>query len=233
MVSDVTISGALNNQQKTATASNQLADDFTQFLTLLTVQLQNQDPLSPMDTTEFTNQLVAFTGVEQQINTNQKLDDLVALSLNNAFSATLGYVGLDVSYLASEFPFDGSTPAPITYSLDEQAVLAKINIKDETGNLIYTAEIEKGPGVHKFSWDGTTKDGGIAPEGTYSVTIDALNANDEVIENSVVVMGRVHGVETQNGQLFVLVGDRAVPISSILNASLPDETPAETEEENA
>ena len=80
MVSDVTINSALNQQQKTESAKTGLAEDFAQFLTLLTVQLQNQDPLSPMDTTEFTNQLVAFTGVEQQINTNQKLDSLVAMN---------------------------------------------------------------------------------------------------------------------------------------------------------
>ena len=230
MTSDISLTSALNGQNKTAAASTKLADDFTQFLTLLTVQLQNQDPLSPMDTTEFTNQLVAFTGVEQQINTNQKLDALVAMGLNNSFTAALNYVGLDVSYLASEFTHDPVAPSKITYSLDEQAITAKINIKDETGKVVYSADIEKAPGVHDFEWDGTLTTGGKAPAGTYSATIDALNTDDKAIKNSVVVSGRVRGVETQNGQLFVLVGERAVPVANILNASRPSEITPEEED---
>ena len=85
MVGDVSIGTALNQQAQTNSSSVGLASDFNQFLILLTTQLQHQDPLSPMDTTEFTNQLVAFSGVEQQINTNQKLDSLVSLQLGNAF----------------------------------------------------------------------------------------------------------------------------------------------------
>ena len=108
MVSNVTINTALDQQSKTAAAQDKLATDFSQFLSLLTTQLQHQDPLSPMDTTEFTNQLVAFTGVEQQINTNQKLDSLVSLQLGNAMGSALGYVGLDVSYISSEFYNDGN-----------------------------------------------------------------------------------------------------------------------------
>ena len=79
MASDVTISNALNSQQSTLNSSAQLAEDFDSFLQLLTTQLQNQDPLSPLDTNEFTSQLVQFAGVEQQINVNQKLNSLVSL----------------------------------------------------------------------------------------------------------------------------------------------------------
>lgn len=233
MTSDLTISGAINQQQKTANSGTKLAQDFTQFLTLLTVQLQNQDPLSPMDTTEFTNQLVAFTGVEQQINTNQKLDALVSMALGNSFTSSLGYVGLDVSYLSSEFHFDGQNKNEITYALDEQAVEGKIRVRDESGKVIYTADANKTVGVHKFSWDGSLTNGGKAAEGTYTVTVEALNSNDEPIDSSIVVTGRVRGVETQNGQLFVLVGERAVPVSSILNAVKPPQTPVTTPEEES
>jgi len=87
MVSDVTLTGQAANAQRTANQSVTLAEDFSQFLQLLTTQLQNQDPLSPMDSNEFTNQLVQFSQVEQQINANTKLDDLVALQLNNAITS--------------------------------------------------------------------------------------------------------------------------------------------------
>jgi flagellar basal-body rod modification protein FlgD len=234
MVSDVTFSSALNQQSQTSNSSSQLAEDFAQFLTLLTTQLQNQDPLSPMDSAEFTNQLVLFSGVEQQINSNQKLDALVSLQLSNAFTSSLNYVGLDVSYLGDEMPFDGTTPTKITYALGDQAVFAKINIRNEEGDVVFSTDAHKSVGKHEFTWDGSMDGGGTAPSGTYTVTIDALDINAQPIDSTTVVTGRVRGVETQNGQIFVLVGERAVPLSSILNASQPPvetaEPPAEEEE---
>lgn len=221
MTSDVTISSAIQQQNKTAAATGKLTEDFTQFLTLLTVQLQNQDPLSPMDTTEFTNQIVAFTGVEQQINTNQKLDALVAMGLTNAFTGALQYVGLDISYLSSEFNFDGEKPAEISYALDRQSAKTKINIYSESGALVYTADGSSNVGVNDFTWDGTMTNGGIAPPGTYEIKVDSLDSEGKGVSSSIVVTGSVRGVETQNGTIFLLVGDRAVSVASVLNASKP------------
>lgn len=221
MVSDVTFSSALNQQQRTQNSSTQLAEDFAQFLTLLTTQLQNQDPLSPMDSAEFTNQLVLFSGVEQQINTNQKLDNLVSMGLANSFTAALNYVGLNVSYLGSELSFDGDNPVTVSYALNDQAVDSKISIRNENGDLVFSADAATSTGKHEFVWDGTLNGGGTAPPGTYTVSIDALDIDDNPVGSSTVVTGHVRGVETQDGQIFALVGERAVPISSILNAVQP------------
>lgn len=221
MVSDVTINSALEQQQKTSNAGTQLTEDFAQFLNLLTVQLQNQDPLSPMDTTEFTNQLVAFSGVEQQINTNQKLDSLVSLEIGTAFSVAQNYVGQDVSYISSEFDFTGA-PTKLRYSLEGNAALSKINITDEQGKLVYTTDASKNIGAHEFVWDGTLTAGGKAKSGTYEIHIDALDVNQDPVNTTTVVTGRVRGTETQGGQIFLLVGDRAVGLSNILNTSEKD-----------
>jgi flagellar basal-body rod modification protein FlgD len=217
-VSDVSINTALNQQSKTALASSKLADDFSQFLTLLTVQLQNQDPLSPMDSTEFTNQLVAFAGVEQQINSNQKLDSLVALQLNDALSGAQSYVGKTVSYVSSEFDYTGE-PMKVKYSMPSEAVTSKINILDETGKVVYSTEGGKTAGAHNFTWDGTLTSGGKAGPGTYEISIDAADSNEEPIEVTSVVNGRVRGTEMQNGQVFLLVGERAVAISTVISTN--------------
>lgn len=233
MVSDVTISTAVGNQQKTSLAGATLAKDFTQFLTLLTTQLQNQDPLAPMDSTEFTNQLVAFTGVEQQINSNQKLDNLIALQLGNAMGSALSYVGMDASYVSSELSFDGSTPSTIRFALDGQATQAKLRIIDEHGDTVFETDVEKSVGKHEFVWDGKTDTGATADPGTYSIRIDALDANQQGINSTVVVTGRVRGVETQNGLIHLLVGERAISLGNIINVSVPNETTeAEPETEN-
>ncbi|MCF8495949.1 MAG: flagellar hook capping family protein, partial [Alphaproteobacteria bacterium] len=158
----------------------------------------------------------------QQINMNQKLDSLVSLQLANGFSAALGYVGMDVSFVSSDVPFDGSAPVKIHYALESEASEATINIRDESGNAIYTADALTSTGKHDFTWDGTLNGGGLAEPGTYTVTIDAFDSEGSLVNSSTVVTGRVRGVETQNGSLFVLVGDRAVSIGSILNASEPE-----------
>ncbi len=217
MTSDVTVSNALNNAQQTNNASSQLAEDFSDFLNLLTVQLQNQDPLSPMDSTEFTNQLVAFTGVEQQINTNQKLDSLVALNLGNSFSSALSYVGKDVSYLSSESYFDGETPVDISYSIDGVSVDTTINILDEEGNLVFSQQVSDDDNVESFQWDGRDENGVLQPVGTYSVRVDALDSGNQALATSTVVSGRVTGIESQNGSNFLLIGERAVSIGNVIN----------------
>lgn len=221
MVSDVTIGSALNQQASTQNATAGLADDFSQFLTLLTIQLQNQDPLSPIETNEFTNQLVAFTGVEQQINTNDRLDSLVALQLNEAFGGALEYVGLDVSYVSSEVNFDGETPADIRYALNDQAVSSTLRVLDEDGIVVFEGPAASSPGQHDFTWDGSLSGGGIAEPGTYRIQIDALDIDENGIGSTIVVNGNVSGVESQGGQIFAIVGERAVALGNILSASQP------------
>lgn len=215
-INPVSINTALDQQSKTDAASTQLSRDFNDFLILLTTQLQNQDPLSPMDTTEFTNQLVAFAGVEQQINTNQKLDSLVSLSLGQSLGSAQSYVGKQISYISSEFNHTG-VPSKIKYSLGAEAVTSKLSIYDEGGKVVYSVEAGKSAGVHDFIWDGSLNSGGKAEPGTYEVKVDALDINGEPVQATSVVSGLVRGTEAQNGQIYLLVGDRAVALSNVLN----------------
>jgi flagellar basal-body rod modification protein FlgD len=229
MTSDVNITSALNAQSKTQGATTKLAEDFTQFLTLLTTQLKNQDPLSPMDSTEFTNQLVNFTGVEQQINTNAKLDNLVALGLGNSFTGSLGYVGKDISYLSNETGFDGTNPVKITYAITEgDAVSTTLNIYDKDKKLILSKDVSNAEGAKEFVWDGKNKDGVMMPAGTYTVRVDALDQNEKALKTSTVVAGRVKGIETQNGVTMLLVGERAVSIGSVINVTEPKQNTTTT-----
>ncbi len=221
MVGDVTLMGAANNAQRTEMQGAQLAEDFNQFLVLLTTQLQNQDPLNPMDSTEFTNQLVQFSQVEQAINTNQKLDDLVSLQIGSAAGMALGYVGLDINYMSGEAYYDGDTPIEISYALEKEARQVTMNIYDEANNLIYTTAAPTAPGTQRVTWNGDHLGGGKVESGTYKIVIDAFDSEGQNIEKATAVSGNVSGIESQNGMVFLLVGERAVPLGQVINAKLP------------
>lgn len=229
MTSDVTINTALDYQQSTANSSAQLAGDFDDFLVLLTTQLQNQDPLSPMDSTEFTSQLVSFAGVEQQINANQKLNSLVALQLGTSFSSSLNYVGKDVSYLSSEAYYDGTKPIDIDYTISGEPVETTINIYDADNKLIFSQDVSDDQAIEKFTWNGTYTDGSPAPAGTYSIRVDSLDASNASLDTSTVVKGYVSGVETQNGTTYLIVGERAVSVANVINVSEHSKTTTTTD----
>lgn len=205
-----------------------LGEDFGQFLRLLTTQLQHQDPLSPMDSTEFTNQLVQFSQVEQQINLNQKIDSLLQLQLASISSVALGYVGMDVSYLSAEMNFDGENSVTINYSLGDSAQVSKLNVYNEDGDLVYSTDAPKSVGRNQIIWNGETNAGPLAEPGTYTVSIDAATAEGSPIQTSTIVSGRVKGIESQNGVVYLLVGERAVSLATVINAKVPDANPADT-----
>lgn len=224
MVTPVTTSGQAAQATQTQQQSVSLAKDFTQFLTLLTTQLQNQDPLSPMDSNEFTNQLVQFSQVEQGINTNTKLDSLLNLQIGNATTAALGYIGKDIQYVSAEVAYEQGSPSTIRYSLDGPASVSKINIFSEDGQLVYSVDAEKTVGAHEFEWNGKDLLNNDLPTGTYVVRVDSTDIDDNVVDTTTVVQSRVKGIEQQDGIVYALVGERAVPVNSILNAVAP-ETP--------
>lgn len=222
MTSDVTLSGSLTKAQNTQQQGVKLAEDFDEFLNLLTTQLQNQDPLNPMDSNEFTNQIVQFSQVEQAINTNQKLDSLLSLQLASISGVALGYVGLDISYRSIELNYDGENPVRVNYALSEDTSEANIIIADENGQTVYKGPVPNSTGGHEFIWNGENSNGGTVDPGTYSVRVDAKSSDtEEFIDVTTVVSGNVRGIESQDGVIYLLVGDRAIALSNVINASLP------------
>lgn len=221
MASDITLTSVLSDTQSTSQQSVTLANDFSDFLTLLTTQLQNQDPLAPMDSTEFTNQLVQFSQVEQSINTNQKLDSLVQMQMSALAGMSLSFVGMEVTYPSSDLYYDGEDTSKITYVFDQDTTDATLNVYDSEGAIVYTATVAGDTGTNTFEWDGSHQGGGKVDTGTYSIVIDGFNSDGEAVSATTVVSGVVSGVETQNGIPYLLVGDRAVQQTTVINAKTP------------
>lgn len=147
-------SGALARQSgETAGAADQLADNFDTFLTLLTEQLQNQDPLNPMDSQQFVSQLVEFSSVEQLISSNQSLETLLALQSANARMSATDFIGREVTVSSNDAALkDGK--AEWTYALPREAASNEIMITDAAGRVVNTfINQATGEGPHTFSWN--------------------------------------------------------------------------------
>lgn len=216
--------------------SKQLGQDYNQFLRLLTTQLQHQDPLSPMDTAEFTSQLVQFSSVEQQIKGNDYLQKLLTLNTLSLTGIGLGYVGLKVFSPGSEFQFDGATSAALSYNMPAGAKVGTLSIIDATGQTVYTSAADLSEGTHNLYWDGRTNDGYLLPPGKYEIRVGAQDEQGNALNVQTFTSGIVTGVETgENGDVALIIDERLVPVTSVRQATLPvyaynppaEETPAE------
>ena len=139
-----------------------LAETFDNFLVLLTTQLQNQDPLSPLDTNEFTQQLVEFTNVEQAIKTNDKLDQLIAMQGAGILTGALDYIGKEVEFAGAELNLaDGE--ATVVYDLASNAQEITLEILDENGITVRTLTGPTDAGRHEIVWDGKDNFGNSLP----------------------------------------------------------------------
>ena len=145
-----------------------LADDFDSFLQLLTTQLKHQDPLSPMDANQFTQQLVQFSGVEQAIKTNDVLGQLLSLVRADQITRSLDYLGAEVEAPGQTVRLDGA-PAQVNYRLDRSASEVVISIYDQAGRLVATREGAGEAGSHGVAWDGRDQGGQLLPQGLYRV----------------------------------------------------------------
>lgn len=197
---------------------NSLAENFDNFLTILTTQLQNQDPLSPLDTHEFTNQLVMFADVEQSVRQSGQLDDLITVNRQNEASAAVGYIGNEIQADYNEVNYTGE-PVELTYTLPEDAAQAALEVYNSQGDLVaILAGVPKEFGEHTVTWDGNEN---TAEPGSYSFQIGAHNKDEETIDATYKTRGTVTGVEYENGNTMLLMGNVKVPLERVLRVEDP------------
>lgn len=213
--------GSTTQPQTTGSAQNgnlmgsqSLAETFDNFLLLLTTQLQNQDPLDPMDSAKFTEQLVQFSGVEQQINTNDKLDSLIAGQYFNEAAQAVGFIGKIVEAEGDQINLEDGV-APIAYDLAGEASEVEILLTDSTGRTVRTLDGPTTAGRHDLVWDGTDDLGNPVADGNYTIQVRATDAEDTTVEATTYTIGKVTGVETVDGMLQLMVGKTPVRLDSI------------------
>ncbi len=198
----------------TSTTATSLAETFDTFLLLLTTQLQNQDPLDPMRSEEFTQQLVQFAGVEQSINTNKKLDQLVQLQISSQLNSAVSFIGKLVEVIHDQLLLkDGA--AKISYGLDRNAAHTIIGIIDQNGRAVRTIQGETGAGRHEFEWDGRDSNGAQLPDGVYGFSVVATDDDEQTIDTVAASFGRVTGVEIVDNASRLNIGELGVPFDAV------------------
>jgi flagellar basal-body rod modification protein FlgD len=214
------LTGAANATTNTNAATKGLSDTFDTFLKLLTAQLQNQDPLSPMDSSKFTEQLVQYSQVEQQIASNTKLDTLAAQLKASSAGSALSYLGNTATFNsdAKALTDDG---ASWKYALGASSVDTKISIVDAKGNTVYTTTGERGAGAHDFAWDGKTNSGADAPDGIYHLKVAATDADGKTIETAIAVQEMITGVDFSGASPTVTTAAGARDFDTILRVEKP------------
>ena len=211
----VSAPGTTTAGSKTTTASTAttgIADNFQTFLTLLTTQLQNQNPLDPLDTNQFTQQLVQFAGIEQQLKSNEQLKSLVEIEKSAQATQALVYVGNTVAVDGSKAQFDKSA----TWNFhSEKDTAATITITNSAGQTAYSGSYTLKQGNSSFVWDGKGNDGVQWPAGTYTLTATGKDSSGNSVAISTEVQGVVDSVDLSASPPLLSIGGQSYTTDKI------------------
>ena len=219
-VSGSTSTPASSNTTDINNGLTSLASNYQSFLTLLTTQLQNQDPLSPMDTNQFTSQLTQMTGVEQQLLSNQLLQQLVTANQGSGLSSAVGLLGKTVGTSGGSATLtSGSASWP--YTLPASAASGTASVYDSGGNLVWSGGLTSlNSGANLFTWNGKASSGTQeANGGTYTVKITAADANGSPLTVTTGLSGQVTAAQQVNGVAMVTIGGVQVPLSTVTSVN--------------
>ena len=199
-------SGSSTADATNALASQQIAGNFQTFLQLLTTQLQNQNPLDPLDTNQFTQQLVEFAGVEQQLNANSSLQTLVSLQQTAQSTQALQFVGKTAVVNGSTNTLTNSS-ATWDVNIPSSSTVT-ISIANSAGQTVFTGNYSAAAGNNQpFTWDGKGSDGTQWPDGQYSLTATAADASGNSVGVTTQIQGVVSSVDlTQSPPLLTIAG---------------------------
>src|SRR5438309_1111191 len=190
-----------------------IAGNFQTFLTLLTTQLKNQNPLDPLDTNQFTQQLVQFAQVEQQLKQNDQLATLISIEKSAQATTALAFVGSTVA-------IDGTTAAltkgQATWSFNvPKPVSATITIQSANGQTAYSGTFTMNAGTQSFTWDGRDGKGAQWPDGNYTILITGKDASGQTVAIPSEIEGVVDSVDLSKNPPLLSIGDQTFPLDKI------------------
>jgi flagellar basal-body rod modification protein FlgD len=207
-----TTSGNAISQTGTS-ALGSLSSNFSDFLSLLMTQLQNQDPTSPLDSNQFTSELVQFTSVEQQIDTNTDLTQLIQLTQASQVEQSASMIGKPVTVTSSQLSLQNSTAA-INFNTTTAKPVG-IAVYNPSGAQVQTATLTSAAGANTWTWNGQNASGTTMPDGPYTVTVTALGVNGSSAAVPFTVTGTATAVQNNGGTVELQMGGLTLPFSAV------------------
>jgi len=187
------------------------------FLTLLMAQIKNQDPLNPMDNTDFTAQMAQFSSLEQLLNINNSIQTLANSSSSSGNAQAVMLIGKEIKAQGKSVQVTGGFASNIEFNVTGSATKGVIQIEDSYGNVVREIDLNTlSPGEHKIEWDGKDAQGNPLADGTYTYSIAAEDINGDPIDVNTYTKGVVSGVSFENGVAYVHVGDMKFTMDEIL-----------------
>jgi len=206
-------SGNTASATTSAIGEKTISQNFDTFLTLLTTQLKNQNPLDPLDTNQFTQQLVQFAQVEQQMSMNSQLTTLVSLQKTAQTTAAVNFLGSTVVVDGETAALSGGK-AGWTYATDKPAT-AVFNIKNSAGAVVYSESRTLSAGAGTFNWNGRATNGQTMPDGDYTLSITSKDASGNVTSIPTEVEGTVDGVDLSQNPPVLKIGSKSFSLDKI------------------
>jgi flagellar basal-body rod modification protein FlgD len=213
-------SGAAAGASGTGTGQNPMAalsSNFSDFLNMLMTQLKNQDPTNPLDTNQFTTELVQFSGVEQQINTNNSLTQLIQLTQAGEVMQASAMTGRQVTVTSDQIPLQNGT-GKLEFTAPGAEPVA-ITITNANGQQVRGATLNAAAGQNTWTWNGKDNAGNTVPDGAYNVAVLGVKPDGSTAALPFTVTGTASGVTGTNGIVQLQLGALSVNFGSIVSVS--------------
>jgi len=221
MITTATDSVTTGSTHASAVPSKELDKDA--FLNLLIAQLQNQDPLNPTDSTEFTAQLAQFSSLEQLSNVNENLELLqhFQASINNSQAVSL--IGKEITAKGNSLTLADGQPAGCEFKLEGDASVVVVSIYDYTGEFMKSFESRNlTAGQHTLYWDGTDQNDSPVASGNYTFNVLAADDNGKNIQAATFSSGTVNQVTYENNTSYLIAGGQKVALGDVIQVSVPE-----------
>jgi flagellar basal-body rod modification protein FlgD len=200
-----------------------LNEDMSSFLLMLTTELKHQDPTSPLETKDFTQQLIGFSTVEQQITVNHNLEKLVAAYQDAPLNNAAAYIGKEVAIDYSSAKLIAEQPVDFGYALGGDASIVEMEVLNGYGQVVYTKQMyDVEGGNHTFKWSGLNSKGEQCPEGIYRFYVKARDKQDVPVQASTAVSGIVSAATLRHDQPMLMIDDKEVALSKVVAVAYPE-----------
>ena len=212
-----------NSYQQRVTDEDPLGMDA--FLTMLVAQLQNQDPLNPMEGTEFSTQLAQFSQLEQAMNTNKNLEKLIESQSKGEETDLQNYIGKNVVAEVDSMEVDGGEAVGGYFTVEKPTDI-RITVYDSKGNVVrklFPGQVN--PGSHAVNWDGKDDNGKAVPDGNYRYKVIGSDGTAGYVPVKTTIAGKVDGIINKDGSKYLQVGNAVVKADSVLKIATPPEKP--------